>query len=185
MDASALLLEYLKEQYTQARQHETRQTAATTFLTAAAAAVLGLVLNEGHLERGHWWLGLVVALLGLANLRILAAHQLGNRFHTKLAGKVRHRLEDMCDWDGAPTATNLRIDALREMGLAGPDVSIGGLVYDRLRLIPILMVALGLGIALAASLIGTQKPCQAIPQCVAQQPPQGSGPAGTTGEGGR
>jgi hypothetical protein len=40
MDQTALLLEYLKEQYTQARQHETRETNATTFLTALAGALL-------------------------------------------------------------------------------------------------------------------------------------------------
>ncbi|MBB3695853.1 hypothetical protein [Sphingomonas sp. BK580] len=51
MDASQLLLEYLKEQYAQARQHETRQAAATTFLTAAGGAVLGVAVKDGHLLR--------------------------------------------------------------------------------------------------------------------------------------
>lgn len=97
MDTSQLLLEYLKEQYTQARQHETRPTATTTFLTAAGGAVLGLAVKDGHSLREQWWLGLVVACLGMANIAILRAHQLGNRFHTDLAGKVRRRLEKMCE----------------------------------------------------------------------------------------
>jgi peptidoglycan/LPS O-acetylase OafA/YrhL len=155
MEASSLLLEYLKEQYTQARQHETRQTAATTFLTAAAGAILGLAIKDGHLLKTQWWLGAVVACLGLANYGILAAHQLGNRFHTRLAGKVRRRLEDMCDWGGGKNATELRIEALREMELNGPDVTIGGQVYNRLRLIPILVVCVGVIVAILAGALGT------------------------------
>ncbi|HMI20570.1 MAG TPA: hypothetical protein VK533_13615 [Sphingomonas sp.] len=155
MEASQFLLEYIKEQYTQARQHETRQTAATTFLTAASGAILGLALKDGHLLRGQWWCGLVIIGLGLANVAILAAHQLGNRFHTKLAGKVRHRLESMCQWDGGKTATDLRIEALCEMGLTGPDVSIGGLVYERLRLIPFLMIGLGILLSIVALIFGS------------------------------
>ena len=113
MEASQLLLEYLKEQYTQARQHETRQTAATTLLTAAGAAILSLSSNNGHFLQDRWWVGIIVALLGAANIGILTAHHLGNRFHTKLAGKVRHRLEEMCEWHGGATATDLRAEALR------------------------------------------------------------------------
>ncbi len=154
MDASELLIEYLKEQYTQSRQHETRQTAATTFLTAAAGAVLGLALKDGHLLKAQWWIGLVVAGIGLANIGILGAHQIGNRFHTRLAGKVRRRLEGMCDWQGGQTATDLRIEALQEMGLDGPDVTIGGMVHARLRLIPMLMVALGLLVSALTHCLG-------------------------------
>lgn len=154
MDASVLLLEYLKEQYTQARQHEMRQTATTTFLTAASGAIVGLAIKDAHLLREQWWLGVVVVCLGLANIAILEAHQIGNRFHTKLAGKVRHRLEGMCDWEAGTTTTDLRGEALREMGLSGPDVSIGGLVYGRLRMIPILMVFLGILVAILARILG-------------------------------
>lgn len=155
MDTSQLLLEYLKEQYTQARQHETRQTAATTFLTAAAGAVLGFAVRDGHLLREQWWLGLVVASLGLANIAILRAHQLGNRFHTNLAGKVRRRLEEMCEWDGRKTASELRIEALEDMGLRGPKVTIGGKVHERLRLIPTLMVTVGLAVAALTWFLGS------------------------------
>jgi len=154
MEPAQLLIEYLQEQYTQARQHETRQTAATTFLTAAAGAVLGLALRDGHLIKAQWWIGLVVAGLGLANIGILAAHQIGNRFHTRLAGKVRRRLEEMCDWKGRRTATDLRIEALREMGLNGPDITIGGLVHSRLRLIPMFMVGVGLSAAALTRWLG-------------------------------
>jgi ABC-type transport system involved in cytochrome bd biosynthesis fused ATPase/permease subunit len=154
MDAAQLLTEYLKEQYAQARQHENRQTAATTFLTAAAAAILSLAVKDGEIHQRQWWLGIVVALIGFANVRILSAHHLGNRFHTRLAGKVRRRLERMCDWDGEPTATDLRIEALEEMGLRGPDVTIGGRVHGRLRSIPVLLVVLGVSIAIGAAYFG-------------------------------
>jgi hypothetical protein len=154
MEPTQLLIEYLKEQYAQARQHETRQTAATTFLTATAGAVLGLALKDGHLLKTQWWIGLVVAGLGLANIRILDAHQIGNRFHTRLAGKVRRRLEEICDWEGGKTATDLRIEALCELELNGPDITIGGMVHSRLRLIPILMVALGFSVSALTRLLG-------------------------------
>ena len=150
MEPAPLLIEYLKEQYTQARQHETRQTAATTFLTSASAAVLALAVKDGQLIHGQWWLGVTVMCLGLANIGILSAHQIGNRFHTKLAGKVRHRLEELCDWNGGHTPTDLRKEALQEMNLYGPDVSIAGIVYDRLRWIPAVMIAAGLLITIVA-----------------------------------
>lgn len=100
-------------------------------------------------------MGLVVALLGLANIGVLSAHQLGNRFHTKLAGKIRQALEARCtDWEETPKATALRSSALEEMDLRGQEISIGGLVHFRLRLIPVLLTALGIAIAFAALAFG-------------------------------
>lgn len=155
MEKSQLLLEYLKEQYTQARQHETRQTAATTFLTTASGAILGLSMSGGKIMHDQWWLGLVVAGLGFANLLILSAHHIGNRFHTSLAGKVRRRLEEICDGDSGLTTADLRQQALEDMKLSGPDVSIGAIVYKRLRLIPWLIVVAGLLVAILAICLGS------------------------------
>lgn len=156
MDASELMLEYLKEQYTQARQHETRQTATTTFLTAASAAILGIALKEGVLLKENWWVGGVVAVIGIANYMINKAHFIGNRFHTCLAGKVRRALEEMCvDWNGAATTSQLRREALIETGFTGPEVSIGGIVSKRLNAIPVLVGILGLVVALLARIVGT------------------------------
>lgn len=155
MEASHLLLEYLKEQYTQARQHETRQTAATTFLTAAAAAVLGLAIDGGTLVYQNWWAGVVVSLIGAANLALLRAHQLGNRYHTTLAGKVRREIENnFIEWREAKSPTALRKEALDKHDLRGPDVSIGACVYGRLKLIPILVRCLGAAVAIGALFIG-------------------------------
>lgn len=86
MDFTTLLVEYLKEQYTQARQHETRQTTSTAFLTAASGVLLGLSLKDGAIKPDGWWIGALIILVGLANWWINEAHQIGNRFHTKLAG---------------------------------------------------------------------------------------------------
>lgn len=91
----------------------------------------------------------------MANVAILRSHQLGNRFHTNLAGKVRRRLEEMCEWDGGKTASDLRIEALEEMGLRGPKVTIGGKVHERLRLIPILMTLAGLAVAVLTYRFGS------------------------------
>ncbi|HEX8573567.1 MAG TPA: hypothetical protein VF759_12545 [Allosphingosinicella sp.] len=155
MEASHLLLEYLNEQYTQARQHETRQTAATTFLTAAAAAVLGLAIDGGTLVYQNWWAGVVVGLIGAANLALLSAHQLGNRYHTTLAGKVRREIEDkFIQWGDAKSPTTLRSEALEKHGLRGAGVSIGAHVYARLKLIPILVMCLGAVVAAGALSIG-------------------------------
>jgi hypothetical protein len=93
MEKTALLLEYLKEQYTQARQHETRQTNATTFLTAAAGAILGFVFKDGVVNAKSLWMGIVILGVGVANYQINSVHFKGNRFHTDLAGETRKELE--------------------------------------------------------------------------------------------
>ena len=128
MEKTALLLEYLKEQYAQARQHETRQTNATTFLTAAAGVILGLMFKDGIPRPDTWWIGLVVFLIGLANLWINNAHFEGNRFHTSVAGATRRALETaITGWaiDGSDKPTTIRSKILEEHGLRGPDISIG------------------------------------------------------------
>jgi hypothetical protein len=92
MDQTTLLLEYLKEQYAQARQHETRQTNATTFLTAAAGVVLGLALKDGAIHSTSWFAGVIMMLIGVANWLINKAHFEGNRYHTAVAGRTRRNL---------------------------------------------------------------------------------------------
>ena len=156
MEKTELLLEYLKEQYAQARQHETRQTNATTFLTAAAAVVLGFVVKDGELRPEVWWLGIIVALIGAANLWINEAHFEGNRLHTAIAGETRRALENAIgDWTEfgpahAPESdrpTHLRKKALADKGLRGPNVSVGGKVHAALRIVPIGVILIGIAIA--------------------------------------
>jgi len=138
MDKTTLLLEYLKEQYAQARQHETRQTNATTFLTAAAAVVLGFVFKDGALRPEVWWVGIIVALIGVANLWINEAHFKGNRLHTAIAGKTRRALEAAINgWREDDRPTQLRRAALADHGLKGPNVSVGKIVHSALRIVPI------------------------------------------------
>jgi len=108
VEKTALLLEYLKEQYAQARQHETRQTNATTFLTAAAGVILGLMFKDGIPRPDTWWIGLVVFLIGLANLWINNAHFEGNRFHTSVAGATRRALETAITGWAIDGSDNLR-----------------------------------------------------------------------------
>lgn len=150
MDSSVLLLEYLKEQYTQARQHETRQTAATSLLTGAAAVILGFAFKDGSLIQSDWWIGIPVLLVGAANFWINQAHHKGNRFHTKLAGKTRHALEAICEnWEGKKP-TELRKEVLLELGLNGPDVSIGKTIYCALQIVPIATMIMGIFLVILA-----------------------------------
>ena len=147
MDKTQLQLEYLKEQYTQARQHETLRTNVTAFLTAAAGVILGLIFKEGHPVRDFWWAGLVVAAVGAANCWINHAHFLGNRLHTTLAGKTRRAIEkEIVGWsDDRPTT--LRREALKEYGLAGSDVSLGSKIQQAIQIIPAGVIIAGCIIA--------------------------------------
>lgn len=161
MEKTALLLEYLKEQYAQARQHETRQTNATTFLTAAAGVILGLMFKDGIPRPDTWWIGLVVFLIGLANLWINNAHFEGNRFHTSVAGATRRALETaITGWaiDGSDKPTTIRSKILEEHGLRGPDISIGYKVHRALRFVPIGIMAVGIVVVVAA-LLTNKSPC--------------------------
>ena len=146
MESSELLLEYLKEQYAQARQHETRQTAATSFLTGVAAVILGFTFKDGALKPSNWWIGVLIVAVGAASLWINKAHYDGNRFHTKLAGKTRRALENVCTNWIEKKPTQLRQEALKESGLDGPDVSIGKKTYCALQIIPVSVVLTGLAV---------------------------------------
>jgi len=150
MDQTELLLEYLKEQYTQARQHENRQTSATTFLTTVAAAVLGFALKDGELHSGTWWICALVVLIGLANLLINEAHFTGNRYHTAAAGETRRALEAAIPTWTVKKPTEIRSDILAKFGLKGPDVGIGMKVNARLRLVPIGVMIAGFIVGIAA-----------------------------------
>jgi hypothetical protein len=148
MEKTQLQLEYLKEQYAQARQHETLRTNATAFLTAAAGVFFGLIVKDGKLTPQFWWAGLIVALIGVANLWINKAHFRGNRLHTAIAGKTRRAIEDGIEgWTTKDKPTQLRSEALEEHGLKGSDISVGGIVHAAVQLIPIGVVLLGLGLA--------------------------------------
>jgi hypothetical protein len=153
MDQTQLLLEYLKEQYTQARQHETRQTNATTFLTAAAGVLLGIAFKEGALRSETWWVGLLIFLVGLANLVINEAHYAGNRFHTAVAGRTRRALEEAITTWTVDRPSEIRREILEKHGLKGPDVAIGQKVYSALRFVPIGVMVVGVVIAAATWLL--------------------------------
>jgi hypothetical protein len=143
MEKTQLQLEYLKEQYTQARQHETLRTNVTTFLTAAAAVILGLIFKEGSSQQ-LWWGGLLVAAIGAANWWINRAHFLGNRFHTTLAGKARRAIEeDIKGWSN-DRPSDLRREVVKEYHLDGPGVSLGGKIQEAIQLVPAGIVFLGL-----------------------------------------
>jgi hypothetical protein len=148
MDQADLLMEYLKEQYTQARQHETLRTNATTFLTAAAGITIGFLFKEGQFQPDLWWIGGLIALIGVANFLINRAHFFGNRFHTSLAGKTRHALEErLGPWTGnAPT--DLRQVVLEQYDMAGPGKSVGGRVNKAIMCVPIGVICVGLLIVL-------------------------------------
>jgi hypothetical protein len=150
MDQTALLLEYLKEQYAQARQHETRETNATTFLTALAGALLGLGFNEGAFRSGNGWIGALLILIGGANWWINRAHFKGNRYHTAVAGETRRSLEKAIPEWTVSKPTDIRKKILADHGLKGPESSIGQNVHEALSWVPRGVIALGVLVILIA-----------------------------------
>jgi hypothetical protein len=154
VDQSTLLLEYLKEQYTQARQHETLRTNATTFLTAAAGAILGFKFSQGHFVSENWWVGALVMLVGGANFLINRAHFAGNRFHTKIAGNTRREIENAINWSGR-RPTELRADAIKDLGFKADD-SVGARVHAAIQNVPLGVMIVGAAILVASLLLGTR-----------------------------
>lgn len=150
MESEQVLLEYLKEQYSQARQHETRQSAATSFLAGSAALVLGFGVKDGVLRSNDWWIGILIVLIGAASWWINRAHNIGNRFHTKLAGKTRRELEACVKTWAVKKPTELRKEALEDSGLNGPDIAIGKIVYRALQWIPIGVMLTGFAVIIIA-----------------------------------
>jgi hypothetical protein len=152
MDQTALLLEYLKEQYTQARQHETRETNATTFLTALAGALLGLGFKDGAIHPQSWWIGALLILIGLANWWINRVHFKGSRYRTAVAGEIRRSLEKAIPEWTVPKPTESRNKILADHKLGGPESSIGQKVHEALSWVPLGVIALGALVVLIALL---------------------------------
>lgn len=150
MDQTGLLIEYLKEQYTQARQHENRQTTSTSFLTGAAGIVLGFAVKDGMPKPHAWWLGIVLVLIGAANLWINRQHFIGNRFHTALAGETRRAIESAIEPWTVDRPTFLRNTVLKNHNLKGPDASIGKSIHGALRVVPIGVILIGIAIGAIA-----------------------------------
>lgn len=148
MDQTTLLLEYLKEHYTQSRQHETRQTNATTFLTSAAGVIVGFSLKDGNAP--SLFIGALIFAMGLANIWINYTHYRGNRFHTSVAGEARRTLEEAISPWTADKPSVIRARILAKHGLAGPGKSIGGRTTTALQLVPILVCVAGIGIVVAS-----------------------------------
>jgi hypothetical protein len=150
MDQTALLLEYLKEQYTQARQHENREANTTTFLTALAGGLLGLGFKDGVIRPESWWIGALLILVGLANWWINSVHFKGNRYHTAVAGETRRSLEKAIAGWTVSKPTDIRRKILADHGLKGPESSIGKSVHDALSWVPWGVIALGVLVILLA-----------------------------------
>jgi hypothetical protein len=152
MDKANLLLEYLKEQYAQARQHETRQTASVTFLTAAAGVVAAFGFKDGAPRESAGVVGLIVAVIGLLGMVVSYVHYVGNRFHTRLSGRVRRALEDElakgAPWDKDQKPSELRNEVIGgHWWLKEKDRSVGMLTTAALTSIPFATAMLGLFLA--------------------------------------
>ena len=143
MDQNTLLLEYLKEHYTQARQHETRQTSSTTFLTATSAVIISLAFKDGHTCNTFWQLGLLLFFIGGINWWIIRAHFIGNRFHTSVAGETRRALEKSIQSWTVDNTSIIRERVIAIFNLKGPKAGIGKSIYEALRLVPIFFMLLG------------------------------------------
>jgi hypothetical protein len=151
MDQTAFLLEYLKEQYTQARQYETRETNATTFLTALAGALLGLGFKEGAIRPGSWEIGALLILIGLANLWINRAHFRGNHYHTAVAGETRRSLEKAIpEWTAGSKPTEIRNRILADHKVRAPESGFREDVHEALSWVPRGVIALGVLVVLMA-----------------------------------
>jgi len=147
MDQTTLLLDFLKEQYTQRRQHELSQTNATTFLTGAAGVVLGFALKEGLSGINAFAAGLVVFLIGAVNWRINRAHSLGSRFRDATAGKTLQALENAIQGWTVETPTEIRKAVLAEKSMKG----FSRMIHSIATPIPIATMLLGILVALAST----------------------------------
>jgi hypothetical protein len=93
MDQETLLLEYLKHHWSERSFHLDGELKVTAFLIGAAGVVLGLAFKEGVGSLNAFASGIVVFIIGLANLRINQAYFIGNRYRNSVAGRTRHALE--------------------------------------------------------------------------------------------
>jgi hypothetical protein len=140
----------LKEQYTQARQYETREANATTFLTALAGALLGLAFKDGAIRPESWWIGALIIVIGLANLWINGVHFKGTLYHNALAGETRRSLEGAVPEWTVPRPTEMRKKTLASHKVGGPESSIREKVHKALSLVPLGVIILGVLVVLIA-----------------------------------
>ena len=147
MEQHTLLLEYLKEQYAQARQHETLRTNCTTFLTASSGLILGFNSKNGDLS-GNMYFGLLIFLNGLANYQINKSHFFGNRFHTTVAKYVRTQLEIIPTWE-VLKPIECRRQAIEELGFKNLGIkNVGDHVQKYIQRVPCGVMAIGLVLVL-------------------------------------
>jgi hypothetical protein len=146
MDQETLLLEYLKHQWSERSFHQDGAIKVTAFLTAAAGVVLGLAFKEGASSSNALASGVVLFLIGLANLKINQAYLIGNRYRNSVSGKSRRALEKAIQKWTVETPTEIRKTILLAEGL-NPDVSIGMKIHDALMGIPIATMIIGVILA--------------------------------------
>ena len=151
MDQQTLLLEYLKHQWSERSFHQDGAIKVTAFLTAAAGAVLSLAFKEGANSHSAFASGIVLFLIGLANLKINQAYLIGNRYRNAVSGKTRRALEKAIQRWTVETPTEIRKSILLAEGL-NPDVSIGIKIHGALMGIPIATMIIGVILAAASGL---------------------------------
>lgn len=153
MDHLELLRAYLEEHYTQARQHETRQTTELSILTSAVGVVLGFAIHDGQFEKLPAYLfGGIVVIIGIVAILLVDAHQKGIRFHNKVAGLARKELERLVTKpeQGAPFLSTgaMRKGGFKEIGY-GPHSHISAILHNRIRLIPLIIILAGAALIIA------------------------------------
>jgi hypothetical protein len=152
MDQETLLLEYLKHQWSERSFHQDGAIKVTAFLTATAGVVLSVALKENASSSNALATGIMLFLVGLANLRINQAYLIGNRYRNSVSGKTRRTLEKAIQKWTVETPTEIRKAILLAQGL-NPDVSIGIKIHGALMGIPIATMIIGVILAAVSGLL--------------------------------